>query len=121
MNQGVLKRLTLQAGDEVFKKGEKGKEAYVVQEGPIEIPLNDSEGVNVVLATTEKGGISGEMALIDDQPRMAAARARAGSTLIVIVRTMFHGKLAKCDPFIRGLLSIFVKNIRSMVERQLGS
>ena len=61
------------------------------------------------------------IAIVDDQPRMAAARARAGSTLIVIDRTMFPGELAKCDPFIRGLLGIFVKNIRSMVERQLGS
>ena len=61
------------------------------------------------------------MALIYDQPRMAAARAQTGSTLIIIDRTMFHGKLAKCDPFIRGLLGIFVKNIRMKVERQLGN
>ena len=121
MNHGVLNRLTLQAGDEVFKEGEEGKQAYVVQEGQIEIARNNTEGEHVVLGMVEKGGIFGEMALIDDQPRMATARAATGATLIVIDRKMFHGKVAKCDPFIRGLLSIFVKNIRSMVDSQFGN
>jgi CRP-like cAMP-binding protein len=121
MAQGVLDRLTLKSGDYVFKEGEEGSQAYVVQDGAIEIARGNAEGEDVVLGTVEKGGIFGEMALIDDQPRMASARAAAGTTLIVINRAVFHGKLAKCDPFIRGLLGIFVKNIRSMVERQLGS
>jgi CRP-like cAMP-binding protein len=121
MAQGVLDRLTLQSGDFVFKEGEEGNHAYVVQEGTIDIVRKNSEGEDIVLGTVEKGGIFGEMALIDDRPRMATARAASGATLIVIDRTMFHGKLAKCDPFIRGLLGIFVKSIRSMVERQLGS
>ena len=121
MAQGVLDRRILQTGDFVFKEDEEGDQAYVVEDGAIEIVRENSEGEDIVLGTVEKGGIFGEMALIDDQPRMAAARARASSVLIVIDRNMFHAKLANCDPFIRGLLGIFVRNIRSMVERQLGS
>jgi len=59
------------------------------------------------------------MALIDDQPRMASAVAASTSTVIVISRDVFQRKLAKCDPFVRGLLGIFVKNIRSMVEDRI--
>ncbi len=45
---------------------------------------------------------------------MATARASEGTTLIVVSRMMFSSKLAKTDPFIRGLLNIFAENIRKM-------
>ena len=120
MAESVLERRTYETGQKIFDEGQVGNQAYIVQSGRVEI-VKVAEDEETVLGAIGEGGMFGEMALIDDQPRMAAARARAGSTLIVIDRTMFHGKLAKCDPFIRGLLGIFVKNIRSMVERQLGS
>ena len=56
----------------------------------------------------------GEMALIDSKPRMAMARCSKGSTIIVVSRAMFEQKLAKSDPFIRGLLNILVNNIREL-------
>ena len=54
------------------------------------------------------------MALIDSKPRMAAARARKGSTIIVVTRATFDQKLSKADPFIRGLLNILVENVRNL-------
>jgi CRP/FNR family cyclic AMP-dependent transcriptional regulator len=90
MAESILDRLTLQSGDFVFKEGDKGNKAYVVQDGSIEIVVKNGEGEDVVLGMVDKGGIFGEMALIDDQPRMATARAAAGTTLIVINRTMFR-------------------------------
>jgi len=119
MSQGVLDRIVFQAGEPVFQEGEQGDRAFVVQDGLIEIVKRSGDG-DVVLGTIEKGGIFGEMALIDDQPRMATARAAAVTTVVVISREMFRKKLAKSDPFVRGLLGIFVKNIRSMVDSRLG-
>ena len=114
MAQGVLDRLTLQSGDFVFKEGEEGNQAYVVQEGTIDIVRKNSEGEDIVLGTVEKGGIFGEMALIDSKPRMAMARCSKGSTIIIVSRAMFEEKLSKSDPFIRGLLNILVNNIREL-------
>ena len=54
------------------------------------------------------------MALVDDHPRMATARAAEATTFIIITRKAFQQKLAKADPFIRGLLKIFASNIRAM-------
>jgi len=54
------------------------------------------------------------MALIDSKPRMAAARCSKGSTIIHVCRSMFEEKLAKSDPFIRGLLNILVNHIREI-------
>lgn len=112
----ILDRVVIAEGTAVFNEGDRGDRAYVVQDGMIEISRNDDYGNPVVLGTVEKGGIFGEMALIDDQPRMATARATVATTVIAVPRAVFSQKLAKCDPFIRGLLGIFVRNIRSMAN-----
>lgn len=119
MNQKVLDRTVLQPGEFLFKEGDVGDRAYVIQEGAINIVKDGAEG-DVILGTIEKGGIFGEMALIDDQPRMASAVAASPCTVIIVGRDVFQRKLSKCDPFVRGLLGIFVKNIRSMVEEKVG-
>jgi len=120
-SSGILERIVFQAGESVFKEGDVGNRAYVVQEGLIEILKESAYGEEIVLGSIEKGGIFGEMALIDDQPRMATAKAAAMTTVIVINREMFRKKLAKSDPFVRGLLGIFVKNIRNMVNDRINN
>jgi CRP/FNR family cyclic AMP-dependent transcriptional regulator len=120
-SSGILERIVFQAGESVFKEGDVGNRAYVVQEGLIEILKESADGEEIVLGSIEKGGIFGEMALIDDQPRMATAKAAAMTTVIVINREMFRKKLAKSDPFVRGLLGIFVKNIRNMVNDRINN
>jgi len=115
MASTVLQRQTLQAGDRIFKEGDEGNMAYVVQSGEVEI-FKIVDGKEVVLGRVGQGAIFGEMALIDSKPRMAGARATKGSTIIVVTRDMFEQKLSKTDPFIRGLLNILVNNIRTMTK-----
>ena len=113
MERSVLERVVFEPAEYVFKDGEEGNSAYVLQDGLIEI-VKGSGDDEVILGTIDKGGIFGEMALIDDEPQMASARAGDPRTVIVIDRQMFRNKLAKSDPFVRGLLGIFTKNLRSM-------
>lgn len=116
MADEVLERKTCQAGERIFKEGEEGNRAYVVQAGEVEI-IKSTGDKDIVLGTIGKGGIFGEMALIDDKPRMASARAaKGGATVIIVSRMMFQKKLAKADPFVRGLLNILSENIRSVTE-----
>ncbi len=109
----ILQRQTFQAGERIFREGDEGNLAYVVQSGEVEI-FKDIEGEEKVLGVIGQGGIFGEMALIDSKPRMAAARASKGSTIIVVTRAMFEQKLKSADPFIRGLLNILTDHIRTM-------
>ena len=90
----------------------------MVQAGEVEIiKSTGDEDKDIVLGTIGKGGIFGEMVLIDDKPRMASARAgKGGATVIIVSRNMFQDKLAKTDPFIRGLLNILSDNIRSLTK-----
>ena len=113
MADTILQRQTYQAGDRIFKEGDEGNMAYIIQSGEVEI-VKEVDGVETVLGTVGQGGIFGEMALIDSKPRMAAARCSKGSTIIHVCRSMFEEKLAKSDPFIRGLLNILVNHIREI-------
>lgn len=107
----VLERKIFYAGQKVFKEGDRGDRAYLVQDGTVEITKN-----GVTLATLGKGELFGEMALVDDQPRMASATALTDIAVVIIGRDSFREKLAKADPFIRGLLNIFVRNIRNLTR-----
>jgi len=64
----------LKPGEILFEEGEVGNVAFVVESGTIEICRLSGER-SVILAELERGSIFGEMALIDDQPRSATARA----------------------------------------------
>jgi CRP/FNR family cyclic AMP-dependent transcriptional regulator len=113
MADNVLDRQNVHAGTSIFEESSRGDNAFIVQEGSVKI-VKTIDGKEVVLGSVGQGGIFGEMALIDDFPRMATARAAEPTTYIVISRNLFEQKLGKSDPFIRGLLKIFAGNIRSM-------
>jgi CRP-like cAMP-binding protein len=107
----VLERKVFFAGQKIFNEGDSGDRAFLIQSGSVEIIKN-----GVTLATLGPGELFGEMALIDDQPRMASAKAEADTSVVIISREAFREKLAKSDPFIRGLLNIFVRNIRRLTR-----
>jgi CRP-like cAMP-binding protein len=107
----ILERRTLKNGDTVFREGEQGSSAFVVQQGEIIIEKM-VDGEQKVLATIGPGGVFGEMALIDEKPRMATARVKGGATVMTITKAMYQDKLKKTDPFIRALLRILVETVR---------
>ncbi|EKV31472.1 cAMP-binding protein [Caenispirillum salinarum AK4] len=112
----IIERRVVNPGQYVFREGEPGDRAYLVQEGKVEIIKRTPNGEKL-LGDVGRGGIFGEMALIDNQPRMASARAVEQTTLVVVTHEQFEKKLKDADPFIRGLLNIFVRNIRQMASR----
>ena len=67
-------------GDLVFSRGDLGEEMYLVHDGAIRIYI-EIEEKEVVLDTMQAGGYFGEMAIIDDLPRSASARALRGRVL----------------------------------------
>ena len=84
--QAVLR--TLAAGDVLFKEGDVGNVAYIVESGVIEICRFTGEDY-VTLAELEKGALFGEMALIDSQPRSAMARANGEAVVKEIGKEAF--------------------------------
>lgn len=108
----ILERRTLKDGDTIFREGERGSSAFIVQGGEVVISRQDG-AEDVTLAVIGQGGIFGEMALVDDKPRMATARVKGGATIVTVSKIMYEEKLKKSDPFIRALLRILVETVRS--------
>lgn len=114
----VLDRRVYSADEIIFKEGDVSRRcAYLVETGRVEISKKSDDGKNMILGFIPAGGIFGEMALVDNKPRMAMARAVDTTTVIIISETMLDAKLKKADPFIRGLLNVFVRNIRDMAHQ----
>ena len=78
----------VQADEILFREGDPGDVAFVVESGAVEI-FRIKGKQEVVLATLERGSLFGEMALIDDQPRSANARASSESVVKQIGRKEF--------------------------------
>ncbi|HSM14057.1 MAG TPA: cyclic nucleotide-binding domain-containing protein [Thermoanaerobaculia bacterium] len=97
------------AGDHVFREGELGMEMYIVHEGTIEI-LKDTGEESQVLATLEKGDFFGEMAILEDLPRTASARAVTAAKLLMINGSTF-------DQMLRTNPEIAVRMMRKLSRR----
>jgi len=109
----VLDRRMYAEGEVIFKEGEVGRRcAFLIQSGRVEISKKGEDGTDHVLGYIPAGGIFGEMALVDDKPRMAMARAIEATAVVIISEAMLEAKLSKADPFIRGLLKLLVRNLR---------
>lgn len=118
----VFDRRVYAEGEVIFKEGEVSRRcAYLVQSGRVEISKRSEDGSDVVLGYVPTGGLFGEMALVDNSPRMAMARAVDVTAVVIISESMLEAKLKKADPFIRGLMNVFVRNIRDMANKMVGS
>ncbi len=111
----ILHREVFQAGTVIIREGTPGSRAYIIETGKVAI-WQDLGGERRTLGVIGEGGIFGEMALIDNQPRMASASAVIDTTCLVVGEDIFKAKLDAADPFLVGLLRIFVRNIRSLSE-----
>ena len=108
--------------DLIFPENEIGNEAFIVKSGSVEIfktLYKDGKKVReTVLGTLGEGSLFGEMALIEDEKRMAGARAVGGPVFVyVITRAQFKAKLKPINPFIVRLLQVLAANVRSSADK----
>ena len=89
----------------VFGEGEDGNHAFIIKSGKIEIFRTDPSGAKHVIATLGPGEMFGEMALVDDQPRTASAKAIVESSILVISKGEFQDRLQRSDKAVAMMLS----------------
>lgn len=112
----ILNRRSFKAGAVIFREGDKGSHAYVVQQGRVVIEKTQRDGSVVKLGTLQTGAIFGEMALVDDSTRMAAARADQPTVLISIPKEVVRKKLEAADPAIRMVILMMIRMIRTLAD-----
>jgi CRP-like cAMP-binding protein len=87
---GLLHQREYQGGEIVFDEGEEGQAIYLVQEGEVVLGRH-GQGAAGHIAVLGPGAFFGDMALIDNLPRTAQARATQPTRLAVFFREDFIG------------------------------
>ncbi len=105
------------AGEEIFRMGDRGRNAYIIERGKVEVSVT-RDGENVVIAELGEGEIFGEMSMIDDAPRSATVTATEDIEVVVIQHSRFLKPLTAADPLMNLLLGVVLTRFRG-VQRQL--
>ncbi len=108
----ALGREVFNAGEYIFRAGDEGDCAYLIEDGAIEILLTEQTDSQRV-ALFKKGDMFGEITLIDCQPRTASARTIEKTVLIPIQRKLVENLLEKCDPILRQLFVVILERFRN--------
>lgn len=107
-----LDRKVFAAGEQIFKEGDAGDCAYLIEEGTVEIFVVEQE-VQRRVSVIGKGEVFGEVALIDHQPRTATVSAIEETVLVPIPRKLVENLLEKSDPVLRFLLLVILERFRN--------
>lgn len=102
---------SFETGQTIFEEGQAGDKMYVVSEGQVELQYKGK-----LLDIVDKGGIFGEMALIDNRPRSATAIARKNCKLIPVDETHFSRLVERSPPFAIQVMRVLVQRLRVMNE-----
>ncbi|MFP3947214.1 MAG: PP2C family protein-serine/threonine phosphatase [Longimicrobiales bacterium] len=111
----IARGTTVEEGEVLFEEGEAGDAFHVVFEGAVEI-LKEGAAGEEKLAVRRAGEGFGEMALIDDSPRSATARAVAPTRLILIDRENFRTLLDQ-DRLATRMLEVLARALRALNVR----
>jgi CRP/FNR family cyclic AMP-dependent transcriptional regulator len=97
------------AGQHIFTAGQPGDAMYVVKEGEIEVVVNGK-----IVDTVGPGGIIGEMALIDKQPRSATAVAKTDCKLVSVNEQRFQRLVQQTPHFAIQVMRVMAQRLRHM-------
>jgi CRP-like cAMP-binding protein len=101
------------AGEKIFLEDDSGGCMYVVQSGKVDVITFGS-----VLETVGPGGMFGEMALIDDGPRSAAALANEATEAAAIDKAMFVQLVREEPEFALHVMRLLTERIRRIAQNR---
>lgn len=114
--EALLARATerrMSPGEILFREGDTGDSVYLVLEGELLIESGD-----LVLLTRRMGQWVGEIALIDDRPRSAGARASASARLLGWRKQAFQSLIKDHGEFALLMFHMLARKLRQTVERE---
>lgn len=100
------------AGETIFQQGDAGDLMFVVQEGSVDIIVNDQ-----VVETAVEGGVIGEMAIVDDELRSATAVAQTECKLVPLDEKSFLDHVHRTPFFALQVMRIMTGRLRKMNEK----
>jgi CRP/FNR family transcriptional regulator, cyclic AMP receptor protein len=86
------------AGSMIFREGDAGDKLYIVLDGRVRISKFIPGVGEEALALLDRGDFFGEMALIDDQPRSADAKAHESPATVLSIDRATLNEILSMDP-----------------------
>jgi CRP/FNR family cyclic AMP-dependent transcriptional regulator len=100
------------AGTTIFHAGDPRDHMYAVVEGQVDIFVNGKH-----VETVEKGGIFGEMALIDSENRTGTAVAKTDARIVAVDEKRFLFLIQQTPNFALHVMRVLSDRLRRMDER----
>jgi CRP/FNR family transcriptional regulator, cyclic AMP receptor protein len=105
VNSGEATQIS--AGDTVFTQGDPGDQMYVVKTGSVLLRADGRE-----VETVGAGGLFGEMAVVDREPRSATALAETNCELVAIDKRRFWFLVQETPYFAEIVMRVMVDRLR---------
>jgi CRP-like cAMP-binding protein len=109
-------------GSMIFREGEKGDKLYIVLDGRVRISKFIPGVGEEALTVLDRGDFFGEMALIDDKPRSADAKAHEGDATVLSIDRATLNEILSMDPhaslqFLNLLCRMISRRLREINEK----
>jgi CRP/FNR family transcriptional regulator, cyclic AMP receptor protein len=106
---------TLVRGDVLFREGDSADTMYVVTRGRLAIAIaNPIDQRETVVSLMEPGDLFGELAMLDDGPRSAMARALESSAVLEIGYPVVRKVLDEHPTILWGVTRLLAGRLRAM-------
>ncbi|MEM6492718.1 MAG: cyclic nucleotide-binding domain-containing protein [Pseudomonadota bacterium] len=108
----VFSRKTFNAGETIFRQGERASTAYLVEAGQVDLYLGEG-AARCDLESVGPNGLFGELALVDKGERSATAVAAEETTCLVLHEADLDRVMEKVDPFLRNMMQVLSARLRA--------
>lgn len=96
-------------GTSICTQGEEGNYFYIIKDGSAVCSVVDAAGESKDVATLEKGGYFGEVALMQSKPRQATVKAKGELAVLAIDRATFTRVLGNLDEILKRNIDQYTK------------
>jgi len=104
----------------IFEDGSLGDYMYLIQEGQVKITKMSEDGREKILEILGPGDFTGEMALLDREPRSASVKTTTACVLLALSRQDFLGLLKQNHELTLELIRELARRLREADEQIRG-
>ena len=115
-----MSRRRLEAGEVLFREGDKGTELYVVESGRLRVFRHDGDR-EVELASLGERELVGEMAFLGNARRTATVVAEVDTDVIVVDIENANEYLLRQPAWVRAMLETLARRLGDMNERAVAA
>jgi len=114
----MMQERRFDANSEIFREGDPGGELFIIGGGVVEVQKQRSHGSGrVVIARFDRGGVIGEMSLVDRMPRSASVLSVQPTRAWVLSQEAFDevlfSKQRLAIQLLRGLSTLLSQRLRN--------